>query len=99
MEYASEAIETIARSMDIEEKKTSALEASEYRSQNGAPLFSFKCYTPPVIDGIIDEWAVYDKAQIANPTIKKENFTSIKDCSGVNTCWMTLLFYFCGTGH
>ncbi|OQA22468.1 MAG: Endo-1,4-beta-xylanase A precursor [Actinobacteria bacterium ADurb.Bin346] len=95
VEYASEAIETIARSMDIEEKKTSALEASEYRSQNGAPLFSFKCYTPPVIDGIIDEWAVYDKAQIANPTIKKENFTSIKDCSGViYTCWDDTAFYF-----
>lgn len=95
VEYASEAIETIARSMDIEEKKTSALEASEYRSQNGAPLFSFKCYTPPVIDGIIDEWAIYDKAQIANPTIKKENFTSIKDCSGViYTCWDDTAFYF-----
>jgi hypothetical protein len=95
VEYSGEALETIARSMDIEEKKTAALDASEYRSQNGAPVFSFKCYAPPVIDGKIDEWSVYDKAQVSNPTIKKENFTSIKDCSGViYTCWDDSAFYF-----
>jgi len=95
VEYTGETIETIARSMDIEEKKTAALDASEYRSQNGAPVFSFKCYTPPVIDGAIDEWELYDKAQISNPTIKKENFTSISDCSGIiYTCWDDSAFYF-----
>ena len=95
VEYTGETIETIARSMDIEEKKTAALDASEYRSQNGAPVFSFKCYTPPEIDGAIDEWELYDKAQISNPTIKKENFTSISDCSGIiYTCWDDSAFYF-----
>ncbi len=44
---------------------------------------------------MLDEWALYDKAQIANPTIKKENFTSIKDCSGIiYTCWDDTNFYF-----
>ncbi len=95
VEYTDETMETIARSMDIEEKKTAALEASEYRSQNGAPIFSFKSYVPPLIDGVLDEWAVYDKAQISNPTIKKENFTSIEDCSGIiYTCWDDTAFYF-----
>lgn len=95
VEYTGETVETVERSMDIEAKKTEALDKSEYRSQNGTPLFSFKCYTPPVIDGVIDEWALYDKAQIANPTIKKENFTSIKDCSGIiYTCWDDTNFYF-----
>jgi hypothetical protein len=95
VEYTSETVETVERSVDIETKKTEALAKSEYRSQNGAPVFSFKCYTPPVIDGKIDEWTLYDKAQIANPTIKKENFTSIKDCSGIiYTCWDDTNFYF-----
>ena len=95
VEYTSETVETVSRSMDIETKKTEALAKSEYRSQNGTPVFSFKCYTPPVIDGKIDEWALYDKVQIANPTIKKENFTSIADCSGIiYTCWDDKNFYF-----
>jgi hypothetical protein len=95
VEYTGETVETVARSMDIEAKKTEALDKSEYRSQNGTPVFSFKCYTPPVIDGKIDEWTIYDKVQIANPTIKKENFTSIKDCSGIiYTCWDETNFYF-----
>ncbi|MGZ5191803.1 MAG: sugar-binding protein [Flavisolibacter sp.] len=95
VEYTSETIETVARSMDIEAKKTEARAKSEYRSQNGTPIFSFKSYTPPVIDGNLDEWTLYDKAQIANPTIKKENFTSIKDCSGIiYTCWDDTNFYF-----
>jgi hypothetical protein len=95
VEYTGETVETVARSMDIEAKKTEALDKSEYRSQNGTPVFSFKCYTPPVIDGKIDEWTLYDKVQIANPTIKKENFTSIKDCSGIiYTCWDDTNFYF-----
>ena len=95
VEYSDQTVETIARSMDIEEKKTAALEGSDYRTQNGAPLFSFKCYTPPVIDGSLDEWEMYDKAQISNPTIKKENFTSISDCSGIiYTCWDDTAFYF-----
>lgn len=95
VEYSNQTIETIERSMDIEEKKAAALDNSDYRPQNGSPIFSFKCYAPPVIDGIMDEWDIYDKAQIANPTIKKENFTSIRDCSGIiSTCWDDEAFYF-----
>ncbi|MBM3705866.1 MAG: hypothetical protein FJW66_05005 [Actinobacteria bacterium] len=95
VEYTNETMDTIARSVDIEEKKKEALESSEYRIQNGAPLFSFKAYSPPVIDGVIDEWSIYDKASISNPTIKKENFTSISDCSGlIYTCWDDTAFYF-----
>jgi len=95
VQYASQTLETIERSIDIEEKKKLALKDAVYRAQNGAPIFSFKCYTPPVIDGVIDEWDIYDRAQIANPTIKKENFSSIKDCSGIiYTCWDDDAFYF-----
>jgi len=95
VEYSGETVETIERSVDIEEKKSNALNNSQYRSANGAPIFSFKCYTPPFIDGVIDEWTVYDKASISNPTIKKENFTNISDCSGViYTCWDDTAFYF-----
>ncbi len=95
VEYSNQTIETIERSMDIEEKKAAALDNSDYRTQNGPPIFSFKCYTPPVIDGVMDEWDLYDKAQISNPTIKKENFTSIRDCSGIiSTCWDDEAFYF-----
>jgi hypothetical protein len=95
VEYSNQTLETIERSMDIEEKKAAALENSDYRVQNGSPIFSFKCYTPPVIDGVMEEWEMYDKAQIANPTIKKENFTSIRDCSGIiSTCWDDEAFYF-----
>jgi hypothetical protein len=95
VEYSGETVETIARSIDIEEKKSNALNNSEYRSFNGTPVFSFKCYTPPAIDGNIDEWTVYDKASISNPTIKKENFTTASDCSGIlYTCWDDTAFYF-----
>lgn len=95
VEYTNETIETIQRSIDIEDKKSAALNNSQFRSQNGAPIFSFKCYTPPVIDGNIDEWDIYDKASISNPTIKKENFTSVSDCSGIiYTCWDDQAFYF-----
>jgi hypothetical protein len=98
VQYTGEALETIERSIDIEEKKTLSLEEAEYRAQNGAPIFSFKCYSPPVIDGVLDEWEIYDRAQISNPTIKKENFVSIKDCSGIiYTCWDESAFYFAVT--
>ena len=95
VQYTSQTLETIERSIDIEEKKKLALQEATYRTQNGEPIFSFKCYTPPVIDGVLDEWDIYDRAQIANPTIKKENFSSIKDCSGIiYTCWDDDAFYF-----
>ncbi|MCL5072879.1 MAG: hypothetical protein M1308_18580 [Actinobacteria bacterium] len=98
VEYSGTTLETVERSIDIEEKKKLALEQTDYRTQNGAPVFSFKCYTPPVIDGVLDEWEIYDKAQIANPTIKKENFVNISDCSGIiYTSWDDEAFYFAVT--
>jgi len=98
VQYTGETLETIPRSMDIEEKKKLALEEADYRTQNGQPVFSFKCYTPPVIDAALGEWDLYDRAQIANPTIKKENFVSITDCSGIiYTCWDDSAFYFAVT--
>ncbi|MBN1299542.1 MAG: hypothetical protein JW997_07640, partial [Actinobacteria bacterium] len=98
VQYTGEQIENIERSIDIEDKKKQVLENADFRSANGAPAFSFRCYTPPVIDGSLDDWQIYDKAQIANPTIKKENFVSIKDCSGlIYTCWDETAFYFAVT--
>ena len=95
VEYSFETIETITRSIDIEEKKKQALADSVYRTQNGAPIFAFKVYQTPAIDGNLDDWEVYDKAPISNPTILKENFTNMQDCSGViYGAWDDSAFYF-----
>lgn len=93
--FSEETSDTITRSVDIEKKKQEAIAKSEYRTQNGAPIFSFKSYQPIKIDGSIDEWQIFDKAPITNPTIKKENFTSLQDCSGVfYSSWDAENFYF-----
>ncbi len=95
VQYEGETSESTPRSVDIEAKKQEALDKSNYRTQNGAPIFCFKCYTIPTIDGSISEWEVFDKISIATPTIKKENFTNLKDCSGVfYSCWDDNNFYF-----
>jgi len=94
VQYENETTGTPIRSADIEEKKQQALDGSEYRTQNGTPVFAFKAYTSPVIDGSISEWELFDEASISNPTIKKENFTNLKDCSGAYyTCWDDKNFY------
>lgn len=94
VQYESETTDTSPRSVDIEKKKQEALDASQYRTQNGAPVFAFKAYTAPVIDGSISEWEFFDEASISNPTIKKENFINLKDCSGIYyTCWDDTNFY------
>jgi hypothetical protein len=95
VQYEGETSESVPRSVDIEAKKQEALDKSNYRTQSGAPIFCFKCYTIPTIDGSISEWEVFDKISVATPTIKKENFTSLKDCSGVfYSCWDDNNFYF-----
>jgi hypothetical protein len=95
VQYEGETSESIPRSVDIEAKKQEALDKSNYRTQSGVPIFCFKCYTIPTIDGSISEWEVFDKISIATPTIKKENFTNLKDCSGVfYSCWDDNNFYF-----
>ncbi|MCL5072590.1 MAG: hypothetical protein M1308_17115 [Actinobacteria bacterium] len=94
VKYENESTDTTSRSIDIEKKKQEALDGSQYRTQNGAPVFAFKAYTAPIIDGSINEWGIFDEASISNPTIKKENFTNLKDCSGIYyTSWDDANFY------
>jgi hypothetical protein len=86
---------TTAENVNINEKKSKILEKANYRSQNGEPVFSLKCYTPPVIDGNADDWKLYDKFSSFTPTILKENYTNAKDCSGVfSSCWDKDNYYF-----
>jgi len=94
VQYENETTETSPRSVDIEKKKQEALDGSDYRTQSGAPVFAFKAYVAPIIDGSISEWEFFDEASISNPTIKKENFTNLRDCSGIYyTCWDDTNFY------
>jgi hypothetical protein len=79
-------------SVDIEEKKNQVLNNSVFRTNNtiptGVPLFSYKCYTPPVIDASIQEWNKFESFSDFVPTIKKENYTSSNDISGTfYSCW------------
>jgi len=81
--------------INIEEKKNKLLEKTSYRSQNAVPIFALKCYSPPVIDGSIDEWGIFDKFSSFTPTILKENYTNAKDVSGTfSSCWDKDNFYF-----
>ncbi|MCL6087616.1 MAG: hypothetical protein M1475_04325, partial [Actinobacteria bacterium] len=81
--------------VNIEEKKNKILEKINYRSQNGSPIFSLKCYTSPVIDANSDDWTFYEKFSSFTPTILKENYTNSKDLSGVfSSCWDNDNFYF-----
>jgi len=84
--------------VDIEEKKNQILEESVFRTNNtiptGVPLFCYKCYTPPVIDGSIQEWNNFESFTQFEPTIKKENYTSHNDISGIfYSCWDEDNFY------
>ncbi|GAG69156.1 unnamed protein product [marine sediment metagenome] len=86
-------------SIDVEEKKAKILSQSIFRSQNtipaGVPLFSYKCYIPPVIDGIFQEWDRFESFTAFEPTVKKENYTTHTDISGTfYSCWDDDNFYF-----
>lgn len=95
VEYQENEAENTAKNVDIEEKKNKILMQSQYRSQNATPIFSYKCYTPPVIDGSIQEWENFEKFSNFVPTIKKENYTSHTDSSGsFYSCWDDDNFYF-----
>ena len=81
--------------VNIEEKKNKILEKTSYRSQNASPIFALKSYSPPVIDGSIDEWDLFDKFTSFTPTILKENYSNSSDVSGTfSTCWDNDNFYF-----
>ena len=99
VQYEIEPEENIVLSVDIEEKKNEILSQSLFRAQNtiptGVPLFSYKCYIPPVIEGSIQEWDKFESFSAFKPTIKKENYTTNTDISGTfYSCWDDDNFYF-----
>jgi hypothetical protein len=99
VEYEMETAENTIISTDVEEKKSRILSESTFRSQNtiptGIPLFSYKCYIPPVIDGSLQEWDDFESFSAFEPTIKKENYTTHTDISGTfYSCWDDDNFYF-----
>jgi cytochrome c oxidase assembly protein Cox11 len=99
VQYEIEPEENIVLSVDIEEKKNEILSQAIFRAQNtiptGVPLFSYKCYIPPVIDGIFQEWDKFEKFSAFEPTVKKENYTTYTDVSGTfYSCWDDDNFYF-----
>jgi len=85
-------------SVDVEEKKNQILDQAIPRIQNtatGVPIFSYKCYTAPVIDGKIDEWDKFERFSAFTPTILKEHYASHTDISGTfYSCWDDENFYF-----
>ena len=99
VQYESEPEEVAIISIDIEEKKSKILSQSNFRTLNtiptGLPLFSYKCYIPPVMDGSLQEWENFGSFSAFEPTIKKENYTSHTDISGTfYSCWDDDNFYF-----
>lgn len=99
VQYEIEPTENNVMSIDIEEKKNQILSEAVFRTNNtiptGVPLFSYKCYTPPVIDASIQEWDKFESFSAFEPTIKKENYTSHTDISGTfYSCWDDDNFYF-----
>jgi len=99
-EFESEE-ENIVLGVDIEEKKNEILRQSFFRTQNtiptGVPLFSYKCYIPPVIDGSIQEWDKFESFSAFEPTFKimKEMIIPPNDLSGTfYSCWDDDNFYF-----
>jgi hypothetical protein len=99
VEYEMETAENTIISTDVEEKKSRILSESTFRSQNtiptGIPLFSYKCYIPPVIDGSLQEWDDFESFSAFEPTIKKENYTTHTDISATfYSCWDDDDFYF-----
>jgi len=99
VEYEIEEQENTIISIDVEEKKEQILSQSTYRPQNtippGVPIFSYKCYSPPLVDGNFAEWDNFEKFSSFEPTIKKENYTTHTDASGTfSSCWDDENFYF-----
>ncbi|HAJ95367.1 MAG TPA: hypothetical protein DCP02_03945 [Actinobacteria bacterium] len=99
VEYEMEETGTNVINMDIEEKKEQILSQSSYRPQNtipaGVPIFSYKCYSPPLIDGNFAEWDKFEKFSSFEPTIKKDNYTTHSDITGTfSSCWDDDNFYF-----
>ncbi|HEY4662462.1 MAG TPA: sugar-binding protein [Candidatus Humimicrobiaceae bacterium] len=86
-------------SVDVEEKKNQIIDDALFRTLNtiptGVPIFSYKSYTAPVIDGSMDEWDKFESFSSFVPTILKEHYTSHTDISGTfYSCWDDENFYF-----
>ncbi|MDD5600690.1 MAG: sugar-binding protein, partial [Actinomycetota bacterium] len=99
VQYESEPENETEVSTDIKEKKDYVISNSTFRFNNtiptGLPIFSYRCYTPPVIDGVIQEWDKYESFSSFAPTIKKENYISHTDIGGIfYSCWDDDNFYF-----
>ncbi|MCD4669523.1 MAG: hypothetical protein K8S14_03670 [Actinomycetia bacterium] len=99
VKYEMEENESNIISMDIEEKKDQILSQSTYRPQNtipaGVPIFSYRCYSPPLIDGNFAEWDKFEKFSSFEPTIKKENYSTHADVTGTfSSCWDDDNYYF-----
>jgi hypothetical protein len=99
VQYEIEPQESTVTSVDIEEKKNMILNQAVFRTNNtiptGVPLFSYKCYIPPVIDGSIQEWDKFESFSAFVPTIQPEHYTSHTDISGTfYSCWDDDNFYF-----
>ncbi len=98
VQYEIEPEDDNVANMDIEEKKNQVLADSVFRTNNtvptGVPIFSYKCYAPPVIDGSIQEWNKFESFSAFEPTIKKENYISHTDIFGTfYSCWDDDNFY------
>jgi len=101
VQYEIEPEENIVLGVDIEEKKNEILRQSLFRTQNtiptGVPLFSYKCYIAPVIDGSIQEWDKFESFSAFETTFKimEEMIIPPNDLSGTfYSCWDDDNFYF-----
>lgn len=99
VQYEVEPEESTIVSVDIEEKKNEILSQAVFRTNNtiptGIPIFSYKCYTPPVIDGSIQEWDKFESFSAFVPTIQPEHYISHTDIDGIfYSCWDDDNFYF-----
>ena len=98
VQYEIEPEEDNVTSIDVEEKKNQVLDQTIPRIQNtatGVPIFSYKCYTAPIIDGSMDEWDKFERFTTFTPTILKEHYASHTDISGTfYSCWDEDNFYF-----
>jgi hypothetical protein len=99
--YEFDSIEVTIIDVDIEEKVNRILSQSNFiRNLNntipsGTPLLCYKCYTPPVIDGILQEWDKFYSFSNFYPTIMAEHYTRESDISGTfYSCWDDENFYF-----
>ncbi len=83
---------------ELEIKKTRILAEKTYRTGNdagGRPIFSYKCVTPPAIDGHMQDWESYEEFSSFVPTIKNTNYTGHSDIGGsFYSCWDDQNFYF-----